>query len=64
MHRILTHHRLNRLSWLDRPTGTVIRRYEHAPGEPIQFEVNSTDDYSRLTHSGIHPDEKLRVNCT
>ncbi|CAM5432859.1 IS481 family transposase [Streptomyces narbonensis] len=28
VHRILTRHRLNRLAWLDRPTGTVIRRYE------------------------------------
>ncbi|MFE5595726.1 hypothetical protein [Streptomyces sp. NPDC056549] len=27
-HRILTRHRLNRLAWLDRPTGIVIPHYE------------------------------------
>ncbi|MFF8297267.1 leucine zipper domain-containing protein, partial [Streptomyces globisporus] len=26
VHRVLTRHRLNRLAWLDRPTGIVIRR--------------------------------------
>ena len=40
VHRILTRHRLNRLAWLDRPTGTVIRRYERErPGELIHVDV-------------------------
>jgi transposase InsO family protein len=29
VHRVLVRQRLNRLSWMDRPTGRVIRRYEH-----------------------------------
>jgi hypothetical protein len=37
VHRVLTRHGLNRLRWMDRPTGQVIRRYERArPGEPPQ----------------------------
>ncbi|MGW5279550.1 helix-turn-helix domain-containing protein, partial [Streptomyces collinus] len=33
VHRILVRHALNRLAFLDRPTGQVIRRYERArPG--------------------------------
>ena len=33
--RILKRNGLNRLSWIDRPTGRVIRRYERsAPGAP------------------------------
>ncbi|MFF5286960.1 IS481 family transposase [Streptomyces sp. NPDC013171] len=40
VHRILTRHRLNRLAWPDRPTGTVIRRYERdRPGELIHVDV-------------------------
>jgi transposase-like protein len=40
VHRILTRHRLNRLAWIDRPTGTVIRRYERErPGELIHIDV-------------------------
>ena len=34
--RILKRNGLNRLSWIDRPTGCVIRRYERsAPGELV-----------------------------
>ncbi|MFD8638214.1 leucine zipper domain-containing protein, partial [Streptomyces sp. NPDC059656] len=40
VHRILTRHGLNRLAWFDRPTGTVIRRYERErPGELIHVDV-------------------------
>lgn len=40
VHRILTRHRLNRLAFLDRPTGEVIRRYERArPGEPVHVDM-------------------------
>ncbi|GAA3386261.1 hypothetical protein GCM10017750_68300 [Streptomyces racemochromogenes] len=40
VHRILTRHGLGRLAWMDRPTGTVIRRYERdRPGELIHVDV-------------------------
>ncbi|OEU85403.1 transposase [Streptomyces abyssalis] len=40
VHRILTRHGLHRLAWMDRPTGTVIRRYERAaPGELVHVDV-------------------------
>ncbi len=40
VHRILTHHGLNRLAHLDRPTGQVIRRYERTrPGELLHVNV-------------------------
>ncbi|WP_329523669.1 IS481 family transposase [Streptomyces jietaisiensis] len=40
VHRVLTRHQLNRLRWLDRPTGQVIRRYERErPGELIHVNI-------------------------
>ena len=40
VHRILTRHGLNRLEWMDRPTGTVIRRYERdRPGELVHVDI-------------------------
>lgn len=40
VHKILVRHGLNRLSWIDRPTGRVIRRYERDhPGELIHLDV-------------------------
>lgn len=40
MHRILVRHELNRLVFLDWPTGQVIRRYERdRPGELIHVDV-------------------------
>ena len=40
VHRILTRHGLNRLAWMDRPTGTVIRRYERdRPGELVHVDI-------------------------
>jgi transposase InsO family protein len=40
VHRVLARHGLNRLAWLDRPTGEVIRRYERdRPGELIHVDV-------------------------
>lgn len=40
VHRILVRHGLNRLSWIDRPTGRVIRRYERdRPGELIHLDI-------------------------
>ncbi len=38
--QILARHGLNRLAWMDRPTGRVIRRYERAhPGELIHLDI-------------------------
>ncbi|MFJ5868407.1 IS481 family transposase [Streptomyces parvus] len=52
VHRVLTRHRLNRLPWLDRPTGTVIRRYEHdRPGELIHVDVKKL---GRIPDGGGH----------
>ena len=52
VHRILTRHRLNRLAWLDRPTGTVIRRYERErPGELIHVDVKKL---GRIPDGGGH----------
>ena len=40
VHRILTRHGLNRLTHIDRPTGTVIRRYERErPGELVHVDI-------------------------
>jgi transposase-like protein len=40
VHRILARHGLNRLAWLDRPTGEPIRRYERArPGELVHVDI-------------------------
>ena len=39
-HRVLTRHGLNRLAYMDRPTGTVIRRYERdRPGELVHVDI-------------------------
>ncbi|WP_329028879.1 MULTISPECIES: IS481 family transposase [unclassified Streptomyces] len=52
VHRILTRHRLNRLAWLDRPTGTLIRRYEREqPGELIHIDVKKL---GRIPDGGGH----------
>ena len=54
-HRILTRHGLARLSWMDRPTGQVIRRYEHdRPGDLIHVDVKKL---GRIPEGGGH---KLR----
>ncbi|MFF0494758.1 IS481 family transposase [Nocardia sp. NPDC004068] len=40
VHRVLVRYRLARLRWLDRATGTAVRRYEHpAPGDLIHVDV-------------------------
>jgi transposase InsO family protein len=40
VYRVLSRYRLARLSWLDRPTGRVVRRYEHAaPGDLVHIDV-------------------------
>jgi len=40
VHRVLVRQQLSRLSWMDRPTGRVIRRYEREqPGELVHVDV-------------------------
>ncbi len=40
VHRVLTRHGVPRLSWLDRPTGQPVRRYERTrPGELVHVDV-------------------------
>ncbi|GFN01937.1 IS481 family transposase [Streptomyces microflavus] len=52
IHRVLTRHGLNRLSFLDRPTGQVIRGYEREhPGELIHVDVKKP---GRIPDGGGH----------
>jgi transposase InsO family protein len=40
VYRVLARYGMARLTWLDRPTGRVIRRYEHsAPGDLVHVDV-------------------------
>ena len=40
VYRVLRSLGLHRLAWLDRPTGQVIRRYEHAhPGDRVHMDI-------------------------
>ncbi|MFC4497884.1 IS481 family transposase, partial [Streptomyces ovatisporus] len=52
VHRVLARHGLNRLSFLDRPTGAVIRRYERdRPGELVHVDVKKL---GRIPDGGGH----------
>ncbi|WP_405595981.1 IS481 family transposase [Streptomyces sp. NBC_01410] len=52
VHRILVRHGLNRLAFMDRPTGQVIRRYERArPGELVHIDVKKL---GRIPDGGGH----------
>jgi transposase InsO family protein len=52
VHKVLSRYRLARLSWLDRATGRVIRRYEHErPGDLIHVDVKKL---GRIPEGGGH----------
>lgn len=52
VYRVLCRHRLNRLAWMDRPTGQPIRRYERAhPGELVHMDVKKL---GRIPPGGGH----------
>jgi transposase InsO family protein len=52
VYRVLVRHRLHRLSFLDRPTGEQIRRYERAsPGELVHVDIKKL---GRLRDGGGH----------
>ena len=56
--RILCRNGLNRLSWIDRPTGRVIRRYERSsPGELVHLDPSS----GTLTHTQSHVSARAQV---
>jgi transposase InsO family protein len=52
VHRVLVRHGVNRLRWLDRPTGRVIRRIETSrPGELLHIDVKTL---ARVPDGGGH----------
>jgi transposase-like protein len=52
VHRVLVRLGLNRLAWMDRPTGTVIRRYERTrPGELVHVDIKKL---GRIPDGGGH----------
>jgi transposase InsO family protein len=52
VHRVLVRQGLNRLAWLDRPTGRVIRRYERGrPGELVHVDAKKL---GRIPDGGGH----------
>ncbi|GAA2626874.1 IS481-like element IS1649 family transposase [Streptomyces vastus] len=52
VHRVLARHGLNRLAFLDRPTGQLIRRYERdRPGELVHVDVKKL---GRIPDGGGH----------
>jgi len=53
VHRVLTRYGLARLTHLDRATGRVIRRYEHAaPGDLVHVDTRRWVKNDRLNHTG------------
>jgi transposase InsO family protein len=52
VHRLLVRHGVNRLAWMDRPTGRVIRRIETSrPGELVHIDVKKL---ARVPDGGGH----------
>jgi hypothetical protein len=52
VHKVLTRYKMARLTWLDRATGRVIRRYEHAqPGDLVHVDIKKL---GRIPDGGGH----------
>lgn len=52
VHKVLTRYKMARLTWLDRATGRVIRRYEHAqPGDLVHVDIKKL---GRVPDGGGH----------
>jgi hypothetical protein len=52
VHKVLSRFKMARLAWLDRATGRVIRRYEHAqPGDLIHVDIKKL---GRVPDGGGH----------
>ncbi len=63
VHRVLTRHGLNRLRWLDRPTGQVIRRYERAsPGELVHVDIKKLGNIPDGGSHRIMPRQQALAN--
>ena len=55
VHRVLTRQGLNRLRWMDRPTGQVIRRYERSrPGELNHVDIKKLGNNPRQRRPPHH----------
>jgi transposase-like protein len=60
VHKVLTRHGCNRLAWMDRPTGRVIRRIEtDHDGELIHIDVKKLEDPKRRRLEG----QRLEGSC-
>jgi hypothetical protein len=52
VHKVLARYSLARLTWLDRSTGRVVRRYEHAnPGDLVHVDIKKL---GRIPDGGGH----------
>jgi len=52
VHKVLARYQMARLDWLDRPTGRVVRRYEHAhPGDLVHVDIKKL---GRIPDGGGH----------
>jgi transposase-like protein len=52
VHKVLTRFKMARLTWLDRATGRVVRRYEHAqPGDLVHVDIKKL---GRIPDGGGH----------
>jgi transposase InsO family protein len=52
VHKVLSRYKMARLDWLDRPTGRMVRRYEHpAPGDLVHVDVKKL---GRIRNGGGH----------
>jgi transposase InsO family protein len=52
VHKVLARYKMARLDWLDRPTGRVVRRYEHAqPGDLVHVDIKKL---GRIPTGGGH----------
>lgn len=61
VHRVLVRHGLNRLAWIDRPTGVRVRRYEKAhPGELVHVDVNKVAKVPRAAAGGSTAEARSR----
>ncbi|MYW09271.1 IS481 family transposase [Streptomyces sp. SID2563] len=63
VHRVLTRYELNRLRWLDRPTGQVIRRYERErPGELVHVDIKKLGNIPDGGGHRIMPRQQANAN--
>jgi transposase InsO family protein len=63
VHRVLCRHGLNRLAWMDRPTGQVIRRiHTDRPGELVHVDVKKLGKIPPGGGWRIHGRENVKRN--